>query len=142
MTAYTSVRGTPPASVPFVTVSYVPVVVANLPAHLELWFHPQPQGVADNLNIAVKSPSVTVLREPDGLQLFPHTNQPPTNQAPTQFEENVWFITLKDLELEGFPTYLRLVFSTERHAAGTCHYATAWLVRGDAADTADPGRVD
>jgi hypothetical protein len=102
--AYTTIRGTPPASVPFVTVSYVPVETA----HLELWFHPRPQGVADNLNIAVKSPSVKVLREPDGLQLFPHSNQ-----VPTQLAENVWIIPLKDLELEGFPTYLRLVFSTE-----------------------------
>lgn len=104
VTAYTAVRGSPPASVPFVTVSYVPVRTA----HLELWFHPQPQGVAENLNIAVRSPSVQVFREPDGLPLFPHGNQ-----APTQLEENVWIITWKDLEQEGFPTYLRLVFSTE-----------------------------
>ena len=105
VTAYTTARGTPPASVPFVTVSYVPVETA----HLELWFHPQPQGVAENLNIAVKSPSVQVFREPGGLLLFPHGGQ-----APTQLEENVWMIIWKDLEQQVFPNYLRLVFSTEQ----------------------------
>ena len=103
VTAYTSVRGTPPASVPFVTVSYVPTE----PAHLELWFHPQPQGVAENLTVTIEAPSVQILDDTTGRSL--------PGQAPTQIRgrPNVWIIDSSALDL-GFPAYLRLVFSTEQ----------------------------
>ena len=87
VTAYTTVRGTPPASVPFVTVSYVPA--NKIPAHLELWFHPQSQGIAENFSVTVKSPSVQVFDDTTGHQLFP----PPGGQGPTATARaNVWII--------------------------------------------------
>jgi hypothetical protein len=102
--AYTTVRGSPPASLPFVTVSYVPESnnPPNSPPHLELWFHPQPQSVADNVTVTVTAPSVQVLNDLSGT---PFTNQSPTATA----EPNIWIIPIK----VGVPTYLRLVFSTE-----------------------------
>ena len=109
VTAYTSVRGTPPASVPFVTVSYVPIPVGNTPPHLELWFHPQPPGIAAGLSAVIGSPSVLVLDDTTGNQLFPSTG----SQGPTATpRENIWTIFWPGLPKGPFPTYLRLVFST------------------------------
>jgi hypothetical protein len=107
VTAYTVARGTPPASVPFVTVSFWPV---GDPPHLELWFHPQPQGVAENLTVTMSSPSVTVYDDMTDHTLFPQGRPTATNR------ENVWIIPWTPeltKEVETFPAYLRLVISTE-----------------------------
>ena len=61
VTAYTAIRGSP-ASQRAVRHRQLRARRHDNFAHLELWFHPQPQGVAENLTVAVKSPSVQVLR--------------------------------------------------------------------------------
>jgi len=108
VTAYTTVRGSPPASVPFVTVSYVPFSDSRR-AFLELWFHPQPQGVAENLTVTISSPSVQVFNDLTNQRVFPQ----PNSQGPTRINENVWAIEWPALEKLPSALYLRLVFSTE-----------------------------
>ena len=108
VTAYTTVRGSPPASVPFVTVSYVPFSDSRR-AYLELWFHPQPQGVAENLTVTISSPSVQVFNDLTNQQVFPSTD----SQGPTRLNENVWAIEWPALEKLPSALYVRLVFSTE-----------------------------
>ena len=104
VTAYTAVRGSPPASVPFVTVSYVP----DDRPFLELWFHPQSQDVAENVTVTVKSPSVLMSDPARGNQLFP--TQPTATAQP-----NVWNIYWPPASAkEAFPAYLRLVILTEQ----------------------------
>jgi hypothetical protein len=106
VTAYTTVRGTPPASVPFVTVSYVPA--NGSAAHLELWFHPQPQGVSENVFVELTSPSVEIYNDLNGVKLFPLAGESPTAAT----SRNIW--TIPGLKVPTFPAYLRLVFSTEQ----------------------------
>jgi len=115
VTAYTTVRGSPPASVPFVTVSFVPLTqtpgAGTVPAHLELWFHSQPQGVAENVTVTMNTPSVQVWNDFTGRQVFPSQ----AGTSPTAQDVNIWIIPWKDLIPEvSFPAYLRLVFSTEQ----------------------------
>ena len=110
VTAYTTVRGTFPASVSFVTVSYVPLN-GNIPAHIELWFHPQPQGVSENVFIELTSPSVEVYNDLTGAKLFPLAGESPTATA----NQNIWTIPVTGTMLKTLqtaPSYLRLVFST------------------------------
>jgi len=111
VTAYTPVRGSPPASIPFVTVSYIP---ENGDAHLELWFHPQPQSVAKNVAVIIKDPpSVQVVDEMTGALLFPTTE----NSTISPGDTNIWTIPQAifrtEKQKESFPAYLRLIFSTE-----------------------------
>ena len=106
LTAYTSVRGSPPASVPFVTVGFNP---ANGDSALELWFHPQPQGVKENISVTLNRPSVQVVNDLTGTTLFPAPDQSPTSTS----EPNIWTIPLTDLDVS-FPAYLRLLFFTEQ----------------------------
>ena len=109
VTAYTTVRGTPPASVPFVTVSYVPA--NGSPAHIELWFHPQPQGVSENVFVELTSPSVEVYNDLSGAKLFPLAGESPTATA----NRNIWTIPVTPTmlkTLQSMPSYLRLIFST------------------------------
>lgn len=107
VTAYTVARGTPPASVPFVTVSFVPAV--ERPTHLELWFHPHQQSVAENVTVTIKHPSVQVLDD-NFNTLFPVAN----STGPTQIKQNVWTISFPDLPKGPYPLYLRLIILTEQ----------------------------
>ena len=106
VTAYTSVRGSPPASVPFVTIGFNP---ANGDSALELWFHPQPQGVKENISVTLNRPSVQVVDDLTGVTLFPLGPERPTSTA----EPNIWTIPLAALKVS-FPAYLRLLFFTEQ----------------------------
>ena len=112
VTAYTSVRGSPSASVPFVTVGFVPSTQTpqgNIPPRLELWFHPQPQGVKENIFVTLRNPSVQVVNDLTGTTLFPLGQESPTSTS----EPNIWTIPLTDLDVS-FPAYLRLLFFTEQ----------------------------
>ena len=111
VTAYTSVRGSPPASVPFVTVGYIPntqTPEGTIPARLELWFHPQPQGVKENVFVTLNRPSVQVLDDLTGTPVFPVAKE-----IPIKTKDNIWTISWPGLARGPFPLYLRLVFSTE-----------------------------
>jgi hypothetical protein len=107
LTAYTTVRGPVPASVSFVTVSFVPVNANS--ANIELWFHPQPQGVRENVFITLTSPSVEVINDLTGALLFPLAGQSPVATA----NHNIWTIPMSPTMLKTLPAYYRLVFSTE-----------------------------
>ena len=110
------VPASPPASLPFVTVSFVPAqadvvaVAVGTTAHLELWFHPQPPSTGVVLeSVAISQPSVTIFDDASGAQLFP---VPGGVQAPTVAQRNIWTILSSILANEKPPAYLRLVFST------------------------------
>jgi len=116
VTAYATVRGNAPASVPFVTVSYVPDNPAGSASYIELWFHPQPQGVRENVFVSLTSPSVQVINDLTGAVIFPTAGETPTATA----NSNIWQIPITGALQKALPTfpavpaYLRLVFSTEQ----------------------------
>ena len=105
LTAYTAVRvpGPPPASVPFVTVTFVPADNA----YLELWFHMQPAGLAEN--VVMVSPAVQVVNDLTGAVLFPPPggSQNLTSTTP----QNIWMIPVSALPKDSSP-YLRVVVDT------------------------------
>lgn len=112
VTAYTTVRGTPPASVPFVTVSYVPANGAAA-AYIELWFHPHPQAISifDNIFVELTSLSVELYNDLSGAKIFPLAGESPVATP----NRNIWTIPVTGTLQKGIPTlpaYLRLVFST------------------------------
>jgi hypothetical protein len=110
VTAYATVRGTFPAGASFVTVSFVP---SNGSSHIELWFHPQSQGVRENVFVSLTSPSVQVINDLTGAVLFPQAGESPAATA----NQNIWTIPMTATMQKALPTlpaYLRLVFSTEQ----------------------------
>jgi hypothetical protein len=120
VTAYAPVRvpaapPAPPASVPFVTVTYVPPSasgpVGNKGPNLELWFHPQPTGLTENV-VVLKLPVVQVVDDLAGT--WPGGGNSPTPQPTGQ--GNIWTIAMTESNLR---PYLRLLFDTEKTEVAT-----------------------
>jgi len=116
LTAYAPVRvqavpPAPPASVPFVTVTYVPSSTAG--AYLELWFHPQPTGLAENVTL-LSRPTVQVVSDLTGT--WPGGAASPAPQPTAQ--HNIWTIAAGVLKPEP-PVYLRLLFLPEEIQVST-----------------------
>ena len=121
VTAYVTVQipVVPPASMPFVTVSFIPAptnldnFVAVPQATLELWFHLQPSGLSETVTMVL--PSVQVIDDITGTVLFPVPGGP---QNPTATaHQNVWTISGPfdtDVNNAAVPAYLRLIFSTQQ----------------------------
>ncbi len=110
LTAYTAVRVLCPASAPFVTVTFVPVDNA----YLELWFHLQPAGLAEN--VVMVSPAVQVVNDLTGAVLFPPSGGSQTPTPTTQ--QNIWMIPASALPGDS-PPYLRVVVDTGASTVST-----------------------
>ena len=120
VTAYAPVRvpaapPAPPASVPFVTVTYVPPgesgPIGNKGPNLELWFHPQPTGLTENV-VVLKLPVVQVVNDLTGT--WPAGGNSPAPQPTNQ--RNIWTIAATEVKP---PLYLRLLFDTEETEVAT-----------------------
>jgi hypothetical protein len=116
--AYATVRTTPPqpspaASVEWVTITPNEVTSTTKPIELELWFHPQPVGTADNT--IVERLAVQVFDERNGVLLAvvaPGAGS--VNPAQDASYGNVWRLTLEPPK--EFTGYLRLVFDAVKTA--------------------------
>jgi hypothetical protein len=115
VTAFAPVQVTVPppaplASVPFVTISYVPA--NGGPAHLELWFHMQPSGTAED--IVMTSPSVQIWDDqvaPPGNRLYPRA----FIAKPTELHTNIWMIpgnAIQSPRTKLLSLYLRVLIDT------------------------------
>lgn len=137
VTAYAPVRvpaapPAPPASVPFVTVTYVPFgtpVSYDRPegqgAYLELWFHLQPTGLTENV-VVLKLPEVQVVNDLTGT--WPGGGTASPTPAPTN-QPSIWTIAATDIKE---PLFLRLLVSTEETEVRTPQGAmslAAWIAR-------------
>jgi hypothetical protein len=113
LTAYAPVRvPAPPASVPFVTLTYVPPGEGAQGAYLELWFHLQPTGLTENV-VVHKLPAVQVVSDlPPGT--WPGGAASPAPELGGH--PNVWTISMTEVKP---PLYLRLLFSTEETEVAT-----------------------
>jgi hypothetical protein len=114
VTAYAPVRvpaapAAPPASVPFVTVTYIPPAEEQA-AYLELWFHMQPTGLTENV-VVLKLPRVLVVNDLTGT--WPGGASPAPQ--PTA-QRNIWRIAMTAVKP---PLYLRVLFDTEETEVAT-----------------------
>jgi hypothetical protein len=127
VTAYTTVRASPTASVPFVTASYIPVNGSNT-AYLELWFHLQPQGARENIFVTLTDLSVQVVNDVNNTPIYPVAGE---SANPTSPAENVWRIAWNPSfqKNAGSPARLRLSFSTEKTSVNVAALAPIGLPR-------------